>query len=396
VEIGVLSWLNRGGDADCRAPDPETRCLLDRRRDTRNEVAAKSAISAPRVHTSAASKTMMEVTMENRAAKGRIEAPVFESQVLKGNPLGDSHEREVVVYLPPGYDGDGRAYPVAYCLTGFTGFGRMLLNRRAFFRAMDERLDHLVATGRIDPLIVVMPDCLTAYGGSQYINSPATGRYEDYLVEEIVPFIDERYRTDPMRRAVFGKSSGGYGAMVLGMRHPDVFRILASHSGDAYFECCYKADFWKFVAGIARHGGVEKFLADFPAMEPLPEKAVELLNVIAMSACYSPNADAPPGFEFPFDLETGELRVDVWSRWLEHDPVFMIERYEGALRGLKGIFLDAGLKDEFNLHLGARIFCSRLRDLGIPYTHEEFDGGHFQIEYRYNRSLEFISERFRE
>ena len=170
-----------------------------------------------------------------------------ESEILEGNPLGDPHVRDLFVYLPPGYEQSSDKYPVVYCLTGFTGRGKMLLNDSPFTPNLAERMDKLIAAGTIRPMIAVMPNCFTYYGGSQYINSTATGRYEDYLTQEIVSFVDENFRTIAGRdsRAVMGKSSGGYGSLIMALRHADVFGLACSTAGDAYFEHCYPMDFVK-------------------------------------------------------------------------------------------------------------------------------------------------------
>src|SRR6267142_2912088 len=143
-------------------------------------------------------------------AVGRVVVERFESAVLQGNPLGDPHLRRVPVYLPPSYDEQiGKRYPVIYVLTGFTGRGRMLLNDNPWSESLDDRLNRLIGSGACGEVIVVMPDCFTRYGGSQYLNSTATGRYQDHLVQELVPYVDARYRTLPGRdhRGVVGKSS---------------------------------------------------------------------------------------------------------------------------------------------------------------------------------------------
>jgi S-formylglutathione hydrolase FrmB len=338
------------------------------------------------------------------SAQSRIINEEFSSDLLRNNPLGDSSIRRMPVYLPPDYDeGEGR-YPVVYLLTGFTGRGTLLLNDSAFEETIQERLDRLIRTGQIQPLIVVMPDCFTRYGGSQYLNSSATGRYEDYLIEEIVPFIDRHYRTraEAVYRAVAGKSSGGYGAVVQAMRHPDIFGALACHSGDMYFDYCYKPDFVKFLNATGRLSlqspeALRQFLADFsPKMYPKPPHFFDVIHIAAMSACYSPNPAAPGGFDLPFDAVTGELRPEVWQRWLAHDPVTMLqdEKNSAALRQMKLIYLDCGNRDEYALHYGARIFCQRLAQLNIAYTYEEFEGGHRDIQFRYDASLKAISLAF--
>lgn len=325
---------------------------------------------------------------------GRIHVERLESSVLRGNPLGDPSTRDLYIYLPPGYGERKQArFPVVYCLTGFTGRGQMLLNSHPFTPGLSERMDALIAKGIVQEMIVAMPDCFTRLGGSQYINSEATGRYEDYLVQEIVPFMDAHFRTlaESGARAVMGKSSGGYGALVLGMRHADVFGLVASHSGDAYFEYCYPPDFIKYVREVGA-GDPEEFLKKFWGEERKGKEDVSVLNVLAMSACYSPESGAPLELRLPFDARTGQIIEEVWERWLQHDPVRMVERYAQELRRLKLLYLDAGTRDEFALDLGARVLAERLKAHNIPFVHEEFDDGHFNISYRYDRSLEHISK----
>jgi S-formylglutathione hydrolase FrmB len=327
-------------------------------------------------------------------SSGAVIIESIASQVLRGNPLGDPFVRRVPVYLPPGYEAGQTRYPSVYVLTGFTGRGIMLLNEAAWEENIAQRMDRLIEQGQVRPMILVMPDCFTYIGGSQYLNSPAVGRYEDHLIQELVPFVDAKYRTlaDRDHRAIVGKSSGGYGSVIQGMRHPDVFGLMASHAGDMYFEFCYKQDIIRAVRAWSKFGGLEKFWQSFPTIHPKEGDLFALLNTIAMAACYSPNASSPHGFDLPFDLATGELREDVWKRWLEWDPVYLVDKHLDALRSLRLIYLDAGLRDEYNLQLGARIFCGRLKERGIPFDHKEFDDGHGNIQYRYDVSLKAISE----
>jgi S-formylglutathione hydrolase FrmB len=322
--------------------------------------------------------------------QGTIKCLRHESEVLRGNPLGDAHIRDLFVYLPPGYDESGERYPSVYCLTGFTGRGKMLLNDAAFTPNLAERMDKLIAAGKIAPMIVVMPNCFTFYGGSQYINSTATGNYEDYLTDEIVAFVDENFRTIKNRdsRAVMGKSSGGYGSLIMGMRHADAFGLVCSTAGDAYFEYCYPMDFAKAFRLIK--GDPAGFMKLFWATEKHGKDDHAAINTIGMAACYSPNGS---DFDLPFNLETGEIREDIWARWLEHDPVRLVEKSVENLKSLKLLFIDAGTRDEFALDVGARILSNKLTEFGVPHIHEEFDDGHFSIGYRYDRSLELISEK---
>jgi enterochelin esterase family protein len=316
------------------------------------------------------------------------------SDALRRNPLGDPFVRRVPIYLPPGYETGRTRYPVVFVLTGFTGRGTMLLNDAAWDETLPQRMDRLIAGGSVQPMILVMPDCFTRIGGSQYINSSAVGQYEDHVVKELVTFVDSKYRTiaDRDHRVVVGKSSGGYGSIILAMRHPDVFGLMASHSGDMYFELCYKPDMISALRALPKLGGLEKFWNEIPIIHPKDNDFRDALNVVAMAACYSPNPASPHGFDLPFDTQTGELREDVWKRWLEWDPVNLVDKHIDALRTLRLIYLDAGVRDEFNLQYGARILAERLKNRGIRFIHEEFDDGHFNIQYRYDVSLKAISD----
>ena len=316
----------------------------------------------------------------------------FASRVLADNPLGDPATRSLPIILPPDYETSGKRYPVIYGLAGFTGSGPMLLNISAWQPNLQQRIDRLMSAGQLPPAIYVLPDCLTRYGGSQYLNSPASGRYEDYLIGEIVPHIDQTYRTiaGPEGRGIFGKSSGGYGAITLGMKHPAVFGAVACHSGDMAFELAYRPDFPKFLNAIQEAGGLENWLNEFEHKAKIEGRDIEAINILAMAAAYSParaSLAQPFPIDFPFDLETCELKPDVWARWLEFDPVQMVERYADNLKILRLLFIDCGRRDEFNLHFGARTLVRKLKALGVPHEYEEFDDGHLNIQYRYEVSL---------
>ncbi len=317
---------------------------------------------------------------------GSIVVHELDSQLLAGNPLGDPTRRELWVYLPPGYD-RSRPVPAVLGLTGFTGTGAMLFNRDPLGEDLKRRLDRLIATGACQPLIVAAPDCFTKLGGNQYINSTATGRYEDYLLDEVMPFVEKNYAVS--RWGVFGKSSGGFGSMVMGMRHPDRVHAIADHSGDADFELCYMSDFPGALDSFREAGGPTKWLDRFWADENRHRKKhARALNILAMAAHYSPNPDSPHlGVDFPFDLETGEFKADVWARWQEWDPVRMAARHADRMRSLRLIYIDCGTRDEFALHWGARALAQRLRDHGLTVEHLQFDDGHMQITYRYDVSL---------
>lgn len=332
----------------------------------------------------------------DRPLRGRLEHLLVDSEVLRGNPLGDPARRPLYVYLPPDVD-KSKSHASIYVIQGMTGQLDMWLNRSAFEPTMIERTDALFASGDVPPALVVFVDAWTSYGGSQFINSAATGRYLDYLCDEVVPFVDERFPTlaDSARRGITGKSSGGYGAMVVPMLRPDVFGALASHAGDALFEACYLPEFPE-TARVLR----DKFEGSYDVFWKRVRGADHFdfslyghaLNTYAMAACYSPDEDRPGEVVLPFDIDTGKLVDDVWRRWLAWDPVRMAARYPDALKSMKLIWLDAGKSDEYFLDLGAQAFAKELATLGVVYSLELFEGKHGGIQYRYPLALRALAE----
>lgn len=327
--------------------------------------------------------------------QGHVAIELVESRILRGNPWNDPCERRLPVYLPPSYErASRRRYPVVWCLSGFTGSGLKLLNVDMFRENLPQRLDRLIGLGRMEECIVAMPDCTTWLGGSQYINSAANGRYEDHLCEELVPLVDRKFRVMPGHdhRGLIGSSSGGFGALILAMRRPDLFGAAVSHAGDMGFEFCYRPDFAKAVVPLERRGGMRKFLRTFRSVGKLDAGDFAALNSLAMAAAYSPVAGRrQPQFDLPFDPATGELVQPVWERWLEWDPIVLAERNVDVLRKLHLLYVDAGSRDEYSMHLGARILSSRLRTLKVPHVHEEFDGTHSDTAARYDHSLPKLS-----
>jgi enterochelin esterase-like enzyme len=336
------------------------------------------------------------VLKKRKELRGRIERFRLDSDVLKGNALGDPHRRDVTVYLPPEYDRRPEArFPVFVDLVGFMGSGRAHLNWKAFEETVPERLERLARRGEIGPVVAVFPDCWTRLGGNQYINSSAVGRYADYLLKEILPEIDRRYRTfgDSRRRAVFGKSSGGYGAIIHGMKYARHWGAVACHSGDMYFDFCYRNDIPRVLDSLAKHRrDPSRFIREFYARRKVGMGDTMTLMFLAMAAFYDPDPKAPLGFHLPMDLCTGEVDERRWSRWLRHDPVHLVEResVRRQLGSLRGVFIDCGSRDQFHLHYGARILHDRLRTFGIGHRYEEFDDDHSAVDYRMDVSLPWL------
>ncbi len=331
--------------------------------------------------------------------KGRFEEHTWRAGPCRGTPLGDPHERPLWVYLPPGYDDDpNKRYPSVYAIQGLTGQLDMWRNRSPFRRNFPELADDLFARGDAPPVIVVWVDCWTSLGGSQFLDSPGTGNYLTYLCDEVVPFVDERYRTiaDRDHRGIGGKSSGGYGAMVVPMLRPDLWGGLATHAGDALFEMCYLPEFRESVRVLRDEyeGSFDTFWKDFrsrPGVLEGERRAPAERLVHGGVLLDRPGRDGPT---CPFDTVTGELIPDVWERWLAARPVRMVPEHADTLRSMRAIYIDAGKKDEYFLDLGAEAFRRELEAIGVTDVFFElFDGTHMAIEYRYPLSLKYLAER---
>ena len=342
-----------------------------------------------------------------------------DSRILRDNPLGDPHLRKLAVWLPPQYESSRRRFPVLYDLVGFTGSGLAHTNWKPFGDNVPERAARLLHEGRIGPAIFVFPDCFTALGGNQYVNSSAIGRYADYLTREIIPFVDREFRTLAGRehRGCFGKSSGGYGAIVHGMQYAQHWGAVADHSGDAYFDFVYRSDWPNTLNALAKYrqpkrrpgrydarreseraqlaeglddGRIRRFLEKVWKKEKLSGAEGHCIMNLAMAATYDPDPRAPNGFRVPFNLESGELIERRWQRWLAHDPINLGAKYRRNLRPLRGIYVDCGWRDQFHIHYGARILSKRLAAAGIRHVYEEFDDDHSDIDYRMDVSLPFL------
>jgi S-formylglutathione hydrolase FrmB len=321
-----------------------------------------------------------------RPLRGTLDTLVVESEILAENPLGDPAQRPLYIYRSPGVRED--PVPAVFVIQGFTGQLDRWFARDPFEPTVFERLDRLFEAGQTPPGIVVFVDAWTSLGGSQFVNSPAIGRYQDYLCDEVVPFVDERYPTlaDREHRALAGKSSGGYGAMVVPMQRPDVFGALASHAGDALFEVSCLPEFRDVVRALRDHfdGSYEVFFERLANADHFDFNLYGVtLEMYAYAAAYSPDPARPGKVLLPFDPATGALVDDVWARWLEHDPVRMIPRHLEALRSMRRIYLDAGTRDEAYLDLGAQAVSAAMGAHGVEHTLELFEGRHGGITWRY-------------
>ena len=342
------------------------------------------------------------------------------SKILKDNPLGDPHARKVAVWLPPQYDGPGgRRFPVFYDLVGFTGSGLSHTGWKPFGDNVPERAARLIREQKMGPAIFVFPDCFTALGGNQYVNSSAIGDYADYLTREIIPLVDREFRTLASRehRGCFGKSSGGYGAILHGMKYAKYWGAVASHSGDAYFDFVYWADWPNTLNELARYrerkrkagaynarresnrkglaeglddGRIKRFLEHAWKKEKVSTAEGHCIMNLCMAATYDPDPRAPNGFRVPFNLESGEPLPERWRQWQKHDPINLVSKYRANLKTLRGIYIDCGWRDQYHIHYGARFLSKRLSLEKIAHRYEEFDDNHSDIDYRMDVSLPFL------
>ncbi len=333
-------------------------------------------------------------------SRSRVDRHTFTSDVLRDNPLGDPHERPLWVQVPPGYDDEpDRRYPSIYVIMGYTGQVAMWDNVNSYRATLPEALDELFSRPDVPPAIIVYADSWTKFGGSQFVNSPGTGQYHTNLVDEIVPWVDDHYRTldAPEHRGITGKSSGGFGALITPMLRPDLFGGLASHAGDSLYEACYLPEFPKVVRALRDHydGSIDAWLEDFfggsrPAMTKAGDE--DILITYGVAACFS--ADEDGTVHLPFDTRTGKLDEEVWAKWMAWDPVRMVAQHADAMRSQRAIWIDGGTRDEWFLELGGLAVVHELEAIGVTDVHyETFDAGHGNINWRYPLAIEYLARR---
>ncbi|HTP19722.1 MAG TPA: alpha/beta hydrolase-fold protein [Solirubrobacteraceae bacterium] len=326
-------------------------------------------------------------TSWDRPLAGSLDILVVRSEVLADNPLGDPAVRPLYVYRPPGVAAEGGArLPAIYMLQGFAGRVEEWLAPSPEGSTTVERLDSMFAAGESAPALIVFVDAWTSRGGSQFLNSTSTGRYLDYVCDEVVSFVDARYPTLAARehRGVSGKSSGGYGALVLSMLRPDVFGALASHAGDALFECCYRPLFPATARMLHdEFGGSWDAFEEHIETPGVDWREYAVLFAVYGTACaYTPDPRRPGKALIPFDTVTGRPIDDLWAHWLSLDPVRMASQHVDALAGMRRIYIGAGRQDEFFLDLGALALSRELTRLGIEHSLELFDGNHDGVDGR--------------
>ena len=323
---------------------------------------------------------------------GTIHRLSLESDLLRNNPLGDSPIRDIHVYVPAGRAGNG--LPLLVDLVGFTAGGPAHTNWRNFSENIPEQADRLIASGDMPPAVIAFPDCFTRLGGNQYVNSEGMGRWADFLMREAVPFVERTFGCGgDGKRGVFGKSSGGYGAMVHALLYPDFWAACACHSGDMGFELMYLSEMPPVLRAIAKEeNSIRKWLETFFAKRKVKDEEIHILMMFAQCATFDPDPESYLGVRLPVDTETCEVIPKRWANWMAWDPLVLVERHAEGLKRLKLLFLDCGDIDQYNLLYGARRMHKALDRLGVPHIYEEFPDNHTGIDYRMDRSLPLLAK----
>ena len=327
--------------------------------------------------------------------RGTLRIDFVDSPALRDNPLGDPSTRPLAVYVPPGYDPEGsRRYPVLYCLHGYTGDVAALVSSRAWERNVVQWIDRLIGEERMPETILAIVDGFTRLGGSQYVDSVHNGAYATYAVRDVIGHLDTNYRTIAAEggRAVLGKSSGGFGSLHLCLAYPGTFAAFASHSGDTYFRYSQAASFPVCQRTLEGFPSIAEFVEEFERRPKRPQHFYSTIEQIGYAAAYSPREAQAFALDLPWDAKTGELREEVFARWLAFDPCERVASSRVALERLRLRYLDCGRRDEYGLDIGARVFVARCRDLGLEMHYEEFDDDHRNVGYRYEISLPALAE----
>lgn len=319
---------------------------------------------------------------------GQMITDTITSQALKGNKLGDPDTRNITIYLPPSYASSNKFYPVIHLLHGFGGDERSLVGEVGEELAVF-LVDSMIESGLAKEMIIVMPSAKNKYGGSFFLNSELTGKYEDYIVYDLVNYIDGNYRTirDRNARAIGGASMGGYGSITLAMKHSDIFSSVVSLSPPLGFD-------------IISAEMIPEVIRENPDGMPDPGQKAEQYTeyLYALSAALSPNLDNPPFFlDLPFEYPNVEVIESVRQRWLASDPMAMLSTYSQSLEGLKGIYIDVGDEDLLGFKAAADAFHEELIKLGIQHEYNVYQGDHYAnpVE-RFISALEFLSARLPE
>jgi S-formylglutathione hydrolase FrmB len=306
---------------------------------------------------------------------GVVEHHQVHGESLENNVTGEETHRNVAIYLPPGYaESPGHRYPVVYLLHGI--LDTEVVWTRAWYEPDDpfgtvaRLMDRGIAAGRLQPMIVVMPDMRTVGGGSFYVDSAATGSWETFTVRDLVDWVDGRYRTldDRESRGIAGHSMGGYGAIVMGMKYPELYSVVYGMNPALLGWAADVSTENPAFRSVLDH-------SDYSTMDEFYEPAL-----ITVAQAFSPNPERAPFFaDLPFKVEGDSLVPDepAFSKWEARFPANMAEQYKDNLKQLAGLRFDSGYEDQFtHIPIASREFSQRLTELEVPHIFEEYNGDH--------------------
>lgn len=319
----------------------------------------------------------------------------IQSAVLKNNPLHDPFVRFNPILVP--HD-NNQPWPVILVLSGFTGNSPFYFNGKFNELNAVQTIDKAYAQGEAPQALYVFVDALTSWGGSQFINSAATGNYEDYIINELVPALKNQFPISNKAAdwCISGGSSGGYGALHLGSKYPDVFGYIGAIAPDCFFEASLLPDLYQALPLWEKYKqSGHNALHDLRNGKLMKHRNWHnLLNAFGMAACYSPNGTTGD-FMLPLDVQTGEKIPALWEKWLAKDPIYFLEKRIPGLKKCEGIYLDVGSKDNFNLQYGSRQISKLFKKHEIDHEYVEFDGNHFDIGDRRTEVWKWLSSKWR-
>jgi S-formylglutathione hydrolase FrmB len=287
---------------------------------------------------------------------------------LEGNLVEDSPDLSVGVFLPPGYDRQSnKRYPVIYWLHGFWGT-KNTTGKAGWGEDLVIAISELITSGSVKPMIIVMPDGTNRFGGSMYTNSFATGNWEDFIAYELPEFIDANYRTIPKSesRGIAGHSMGGYGAIKIAMKHPDIFSAVYGNCS-----CCLALSPTDFDQKTINE------TISINSWEALEKGSFYSKAILAASAAYAPNPANPPFYgDLPYQLtgDTISISENAKAKWLANIPSWMADQYISNLQQLRAIAFDGGTRDPFTAE--SKYFSDALTRIKVKNSFEIFNGGH--------------------
>jgi S-formylglutathione hydrolase len=301
---------------------------------------------------------------------GQLIDTVVYSPSLEGNLLGDSPSRNVTIYLPPGYGSSDKDYPVIYLLHGYIGDNNLWFGKGYAKVNLEPIMNDLINKGTIEPMILVSPDSYNRFGGSWYINSVSSGNWEDFIVQDVVQFVDAHFRTiaSAGSRGIAGHSMGGYGTMMIAMKHSDIFGAAYGLSSSSLVFDPNPDNYLTYYRTVFEEIFGAKVITDFESL------SWDAQLTLSMSVAMVPNPSSPPFYcDYMFNA-SGEFLPSYWQRTLAFDPYTSITTYKQNILQLTAIRLDCGDQDG-NLQSNIT-FGSKLATIGVPSAFEAYEGDH--------------------